>query len=147
MDNEPHISIVDALIVDSLSRIKLIWVGYFLYDISIRIKAWICNHNYLTQLVGDKMTTIFQTTFSNGFSWMKMCEFWLKCYWSLFLGGPIYNIPALFQMMAWGRPGDKPLSEPMIALFTDAYMCHRPQWVKKLGCIDSSVPWLQQQFS
>ena len=29
--------------------------------------------------------------------------------------GPINNIPALFQIMAWRRLGDKPLSEPMIA--------------------------------
>ena len=28
--------------------------------------------------------------------------------------GPINNIPALVQMMAWRRPGDKPLSEPML---------------------------------
>ena len=28
--------------------------------------------------------------------------------------GPIDNIPALFQMMAWRRPGDKPLSEAMM---------------------------------
>ena len=27
--------------------------------------------------------------------------------------GPIHNIPALFQIMAWHRPRDKPLSEPM----------------------------------
>ena len=27
---------------------------------------------------------------------------------------PIDNIPALFQIMAWRRPGDKPLSEPMM---------------------------------
>ena len=28
--------------------------------------------------------------------------------------GPINNIPALFQIMAWRLPGDKPLSEPMM---------------------------------
>ena len=27
---------------------------------------------------------------------------------------PINNIPALVQIMAWHRPGDKPLSEPMV---------------------------------
>ena len=27
--------------------------------------------------------------------------------------GPINNIPALVQIMAWRRSGDKPLSEPM----------------------------------
>ena len=28
--------------------------------------------------------------------------------------GPINNIPVLVQIMAWHRPGDKPLSEPMV---------------------------------
>ena len=31
-----------------------------------------------------KMVTIFQTTVSNWFSWMKMYGFWLKFRWSLF---------------------------------------------------------------
>ena len=37
---------------------------------------------------------------------------------------PIYNMPAFVQIMAWRRPGDKPLSEPMLTQFTDAYMRH-----------------------
>ena len=36
--------------------------------------------------------------------------------------GPISNIPALVQIMAWRLPGDKLLSEPMLTRFTDA-MC------------------------
>ena len=43
--------------------------------------------------------------------------------------GPINNIPALVQIMAWRRPGDKPLSEPvMVRLLTHIYVT-RPQWV------------------
>ena len=38
--------------------------------------------------------------------------------------GPIDNKPALVQVMAWRRLGDKPLSEPMLTWFTDAYMRH-----------------------
>ena len=37
---------------------------------------------------------------------------------------PINNIPALVQILAWRRPGDKPLSEPMLTRFTYAYMRH-----------------------
>ena len=37
---------------------------------------------------------------------------------------PIDNKPALVQVMAWRRIGDKPLLEPMMAHFTDAYMRH-----------------------
>ena len=38
--------------------------------------------------------------------------------------GLINNIPSLVQIMAWCRSGDKPLSEPMMVKFTDAYMRH-----------------------
>ena len=38
--------------------------------------------------------------------------------------GQINYITALVQIMAWHGPGDKPLSEPMMAWFTDAYMRH-----------------------
>ena len=39
-------------------------------------------------------------------------------------GSTIDNKPALVQVMAWHRIGDKPLPEPMMAQFTDAYMRH-----------------------
>ena len=40
---------------------------------------------YSTPWGQDKMATIFQTTFWNAFSWMKMYQFQLKFHWSLFL--------------------------------------------------------------
>ena len=43
---------------------------------------------------------------------------------------PINNIPALVQIMAWRRPGDKPLSEPMMFSLTTHTCVTRPQWVK-----------------
>ena len=43
--------------------------------------------------------------------------------------GPINNIPALFQIMAWHRPGDKPLFEPMMARLPTHICVTRPQWV------------------
>ena len=70
----------------------------------------------------DKMAAITQTTLSNAFSWMKMLEFRLK--FQLVPKGPLNNIAALVHIMAWRRPGDKPLSEPMMTLFNDAYMRH-----------------------
>ena len=39
----------------------------------------------LTHWGRDKMAAIFQTIFSNAFSWMKMDEFRLTFHWSLFL--------------------------------------------------------------
>ena len=78
----------------------------------------------------DKMAAIFQTTFSNAFLWMKMCEFRLRFHWILF---PINNISALVQIMAWRRPGDKPLSEPMMVSLLTHICVTRPQWVNTLG--------------
>ena len=38
--------------------------------------------------------------------------------------GPIDNNPVLVYIMAW-RIDDRPLSEPMLTQFTDAYMWHK----------------------
>ena len=46
--------------------------------------------------------------------------------------GPINYNPALVQIMAWRRSGDKPLSEPtMVSLPTHIYVT-RPQWINSL---------------
>ena len=44
--------------------------------------------------------------------------------------GPINNIPELVQIMAWRRPGDKPLSGPMMVRLLTHICVTRPQWVK-----------------
>ena len=81
----------------------------------------------LTHWDRDKMAAISQTTFSNAFPVTKMCEFRLRFHF--FPKGSTNNIPALVQIMAWCRPGDKALSEPMmVSLLT--YICvSRPQRV------------------
>ena len=45
---------------------------------------------------------------------------------------PINNIPAFVQIMAWRRPGDKPLSEPMMVRLPTHICVTRPQWVYSL---------------
>ena len=47
--------------------------------------------------------------------------------------GPINNIPALVQIMAWRRPGDKPLSESMMVSLPTHICVTRPQWVNSLA--------------
>ena len=37
---------------------------------------------------------------------------------------PIDNTPALVQVMAWCRIGNKPLPEPMLTQFADTYIRH-----------------------
>ena len=79
----------------------------------------------LTHWGRDKIATIFWTTFSNAFSWMKMYEFPLK----FVPKGPINNIPALVQIMTWRQSGDKPLSEPMMVNLLTYICVILPQWV------------------
>ena len=85
--------------------------------------------NVLTHWGRDKMAAIFQTTFSNAFPWMKVYEFRLR-FLKFVPKGPINNSPSLVQMMAWRRPGDKPLSKPMIGSLLTHICVTRPQWVK-----------------
>ena len=49
--------------------------------------------------------------------------------------GPINNIPALVQIMAWRRSGDKPLSEAMMVSLTTHICVTRPQWVKHINML------------
>ena len=80
---------------------------------------------------------------------MKMSEFRLRFHWFV-PKGPINNILALVQIMAWCRPGDKTLSEPiMVSLLMHICIFTRPQWAinilltpKQLemhGCVPSTV--------
>ena len=78
------------------------------------------------------MAAISQTTLSITFSWMKMLEFWLIFSLKFVPKGSINNIPALVQIMAWYRWGDKPLSEPMMVRLPTHICVTRPQWVNIL---------------
>ena len=46
--------------------------------------------------------------------------------------GQIKNIPTLVQVMAWRRPGDKPLSKKMMVRLPTHICVTRPQWVKRM---------------
>ena len=70
------------------------------------------------------MAAIFQTTFSNAFFFYENVWISIKLSLKFVPKGPINNIPALVKIMAWRRQGDKPLSEPVVAYFADAYMRH-----------------------
>ena len=62
---------------------------------------------------------VFKCNFLNENVWIPIknsLKFVPKC--------PINNLPALIQIMARGQTGDKPISEPMMTQYNDAYMCH-----------------------
>ena len=75
----------------------------------------------LTHLPLDKMAIIFQDDiFKCIFMNEKFCVL-IPISLKFVPKGPIKNIPALVQIMAWRLSGDKPLSEQMLIQFTDAY--------------------------
>ena len=64
---------------------------------------------------------IFKRIFLNETIWIA-----IKISLSFVPMGSINNIPALVQIMAWRRPGGKPLSEPMMVSFLTHICVTRP---------------------
>ena len=71
---------------------------------------------------------IFKRIFFNENVWIS-----IKISMKFVPKGPINNIPALVQIMAWRRSGDKPLSEPMLVSLPTRICVTRPQWGKRDG--------------
>ena len=99
-------------------------------------------HNYLCHLTGDIPLyflntlrprqnghhfpdNIFKCIFLNENVWIS-----IKISLNFVPKGPINNISALVQIMAWRQPGDKPLSEPMMVSLLTHICVTRPQWLK-----------------
>ena len=72
-------------------------------------------------------SNIFRCIFLNENAWIS-----LKISLKFVVKVRINNIPALVQIMAWHRPGDKPLSEPMMISLLMHICVTRPQWVNKI---------------
>ena len=68
----------------------------------------------------------FKRIFVNEYVWVS-----IKLSLKFVPKGQINDIPALVQIMAWRRPGDKPLSEPMLVSLLTHICVTRPQWVKR----------------
>ena len=68
---------------------------------------------------------IFKCIFFNENLWIP-----IKVSLKFISKSPINNIPALVLIMAWRRPGDKPLSEPMLVRSLTHLCIAQPQWVK-----------------
>ena len=67
---------------------------------------------------------IFKCIFSNKNVWIAI-RIWLK----IVHKGPINNIPALVHIMAWHRPGHKPLSEPMMVSLPASLGLNELNWI------------------
>ena len=79
---------------------------------------------------------MFKRIFSNENVWIA-----IKISLKFVPKGPINKIPALFQIMVWRRPGDKPLSEAMLVSLLTHKCVTRPQWVKSVGLLTLKI-WL-----
>ena len=121
------------------------FLGYMSYQIHSRAKRceWLkCVWNYIFRMTGSLRSKwvnslrprpnrryfaddIFKRIFFNENVWIS-----IKISLKFVPKGPINNIPALVQIMAWRRSGDKPLSEPMMVGLSTHICVTRPQWVK-----------------
>ena len=59
-------------------------------------------------------------------------DIWISLKISLKFKVRISNIPALVQITPWRRPGDRPLSEPMMVSLLTHICVTRPLWVKRI---------------
>ena len=106
------------------------WTGLGLHQ----IMAW---HLLLTEPLFNTLRprqngchfadNIFKCIFLNENVWIP-----IKISMKFVPKGPVNNIAALVQIMAWRRPGDKPLSEPMMVSLATHICVTRPQWVKSV---------------
>ena len=110
----PHSNIVSFL-QNSWDSLWLLW-----------IQTMICFLNTLRPEKNGRhfADDIFKCIFLNENVWIA-----IKISLKFVPRGPINNIPALVQIMAWRRPGDKPLSEPMMIRLPTHICVTRPQWV------------------
>ena len=76
----------------------------------------------LTHSGRDKMATMFADDIFKFIFLNKKCCILIKISLELVPKVPIDNKSALIQVMAWHWTGDKPLPEPVLTWFTDAYM-------------------------
>ena len=86
--------------------------------------TWIFNSSPPGQNGRHFSDNVFRCIFVNG----KFCIL-IKISLKLVLKGPINSIPSLVQMMAWRRPGDKPISQPMMVSSLTHICVTRPQRV------------------
>ena len=99
---------------------------------------------WMSQNLINKKSTLVNTLrprqngrhFPDIFKWIFLNEniwIWINISLKFVPRGPINNIPTLVQVMAWRRPGDKPLSEPMMVRLPTHICVTRPQWVKTMA--------------
>ena len=96
-------------------------------SVMIMLHGWILGHSELTHW-GQRQNcrhfadAIFKFIFLNENVWILISLKFVR-------KGRINSVPALVQIMAWHRPGDKSFSEPMVASLLRHTCVTRAQWV------------------
>ena len=103
------------------------WWTVFLYSLG-PVNTWRPPQNG-----GDFTDDVFKCIFLNENVWIL-----LKISLKFVPKVPINNMPAFVQIIAGRRPGDKPLSEPMMVNLLTHISITQPQWVKEW----SSGDWI-----
>ena len=106
---------------DKLRKIPFVTWSIFFY-LSCTAEYYRCRALSLINTLNPRQNgchfpDIFKWIFSNENAWILV-----KISLKFVPKGLIDNIPALVLIMAWHRIGNKPLSEPMLTRFIDAYM-------------------------
>ena len=106
---------------------------------------------WLTHWGRDKMGAIFQTTFSNAFSWMKMFEFRFKFHWSLFPRVQLTILQHWFRLWLGAVQATSHCLNQSMMVSLQTHICiTRPQWFNVLTVIiamSSSGAFLLTRFN
>ena len=118
------------------NNFKCIFEGKFLYFASTYTE--LCLNTLRPRKNGRRFPDdITKCIFLNEYVWIS-----IKISLKFVPKGPIDITPALGQIMAWCRPGNKPLSDPMMVSLPTHICVTRPQGVK--GLIDINLHWFQK---
>ena len=131
----PSLLAKTKLLEKNLNEIKSNWRDFIEEN---AFKNGVCEISFLFRSQGVKTLRprqngrhfaddIFKCIFLNENAWIL-----IKISLKFVPKGSINNIPALVQIMAWRRPGDKPLSEPMLVRIPTHICVTRPQWVNSM---------------
>ena len=135
--------------------VNYIFVGYVQYCRQSSIQGWLGwwlivprlylnQYNPIVKSLRPKQNChhfaddILKCIFLNGNAWMSL-NISLKFVPKF----QINNIPAMVHIMAWHRPGDKPLSEPMTFSLLTHICVTRIQWV---NCTFTEIVTKQHNF-
>ena len=141
------------------------WIAYIAISLGVKntkkfgmvsddsvISRWPCPsikyviHNlltfWLTHWGWDKIAAILQMAFLKCIFLNENVSIFIKIALKFMPKVPINNIPALFQIIPWHWPDDKPLSEPMMVSLLMHISVSQSQWIKTYVDCEGKISWL-----